>query len=76
MSTAPSPTQPDAAVKTYQMYYGGQWRDAADGGHFDVHEPYSGKLFARVPTGGPQDAWTTRCAPRRSGRSSIRAKSA
>jgi acyl-CoA reductase-like NAD-dependent aldehyde dehydrogenase len=56
MSTALSATDSDAAVKTYRMYYGGQWHDAADGGHFDVHEPYSGKLFARVPTGGRQDA--------------------
>ena len=56
MSTVLPSAPPDPAVKTYKMYYGGQWHDAADGGHFDVHEPYSGKLFARVPTGGPQDA--------------------
>jgi hypothetical protein len=40
MSTVLPSTQSDAGIKTYKMYYGGQWHDAADGGHFDVHEPY------------------------------------
>jgi acyl-CoA reductase-like NAD-dependent aldehyde dehydrogenase len=55
MSTVLPASQPETAVKTYRMYYGGEWHDAADGDHFDVHEPYSRKLFARVPAGGPQD---------------------
>ena len=45
MSTVLPSSKPDSAVKTYQMYYGGQWHDAADGGHFDVHEPYSGNTI-------------------------------
>jgi acyl-CoA reductase-like NAD-dependent aldehyde dehydrogenase len=40
----------------YKMYYGGEWHDAIDGGYFDDYEPYSGAVFARVPTGGPEDA--------------------
>jgi acyl-CoA reductase-like NAD-dependent aldehyde dehydrogenase len=45
----------DTAVKTYKLYYGGAWHDAADGEHFDVIEPYGGNVFARVPAGGAQD---------------------
>jgi acyl-CoA reductase-like NAD-dependent aldehyde dehydrogenase len=44
-----------ADVRTYQLYYGGEWHDAVDGGHFEVTEPYSGEPFARVPTGGAKD---------------------
>ena len=44
-----------ADVRTYQLYYGGEWHDAVDGGHFEVTEPYSGEPFARVPTGGAED---------------------
>jgi len=52
MSTIPA-TEP--AVKTYKMYYGGEWQDAASGDHFDVTEPYSGDVFAHVPACGPED---------------------
>ena len=38
-----------------KMYYGGAWHDAIDGGYFDDLEPYSGSVFAKVPTGGPED---------------------
>ncbi len=46
MSTAP----------TYKYYASGTWREADSGELFDVHEPYSGNLFARVPAGGRKDA--------------------
>jgi len=38
-------------VKTYGYFAGNQWHNAADNQVFEVHEPYSGKLFARVPAG-------------------------
>jgi hypothetical protein len=47
-------TQSDA--KEYSYSAGGAWRKAADGKIFDVHEPYSGKLFARVAAGSRADA--------------------
>lgn len=51
-----APTGADRAEDgAYRMYYGGEWHDAADGGHFDDYEPYSGAVFASVPTGGPAD---------------------
>jgi acyl-CoA reductase-like NAD-dependent aldehyde dehydrogenase len=47
-------TQTD--VKEYSYFAGNQWRKAADGQVFEVHEPYSGKLFARVTAGSRADA--------------------
>ncbi len=38
-------------VKEYGYFAGNQWRKAADNQVFEVHEPYSGKLFARVAAG-------------------------
>src|SRR4029077_758084 len=35
-------------VKEYGYFAGNQWRNAVDNQVFEVHEPYSGKLFARV----------------------------
>src|ERR1700736_2684466 len=43
-------------VKEYGYFAGNQWRKAADNQVFEVHEPYSGKLFARVATGSRADA--------------------
>src|ERR1700748_1056441 len=43
-------------VKEYSYFAGNQWRKAADNGAFEVHEPYSGKLFARVANGGRAEA--------------------
>lgn len=40
---------------TYKYYAGGEWRTAADGEVFEDREPYSGKLFARVPAGGRKE---------------------
>ena len=48
-------------VKEYSYFAGNQWRKAADNQVFEVHEPYSGKLFARVAAGSRADA------PRRRG---------
>src|ERR1700732_2831087 len=43
-------------VKEFRYFAGNQWREAADHKFFDVHEPYSGKLFARVAAGTRVDA--------------------
>jgi acyl-CoA reductase-like NAD-dependent aldehyde dehydrogenase len=46
-------TQTD--VKEYGYFAGNEWRQAAGKRVFDVHEPYSGKLFARVAAGTRED---------------------
>jgi len=52
------PTQTD--VKEYKYFAGNEWRKAADGKVFDVHEPYTGKLFVRVAAGGAYCACVAR----------------
>src|SRR5258705_10013216 len=42
-------------VKEYSYFAGNQWRKPADNQVFEVHEPYSGKLFARVAAGSRAD---------------------
>src|SRR4029077_5820021 len=43
-------------VKEYSYFAGNQWRKNPDNQTFEVHEPYSGKLFARVAAGTRADA--------------------
>ena len=43
-------------VKVRGYFSGNQWRDAEGKKVFEVHEPYSGRLFARVPAAGRADA--------------------
>jgi acyl-CoA reductase-like NAD-dependent aldehyde dehydrogenase len=43
-------------VKDYRHFADNQWRRAKDNQLFEVHEPYSGKLFARVAAGSRADA--------------------
>src|SRR6202162_1888175 len=45
-------------VKEYSYFAGNQWRKAKGNQVFEVHEPYSGKLFARVAAGSRADART------------------
>jgi acyl-CoA reductase-like NAD-dependent aldehyde dehydrogenase len=45
-------------VKEYGYFAGNQWRNAVDNQVFEVHEPYSGKLFARVAAGSRADGRT------------------
>ena len=47
-------TQPD--VKEYSYFVDNQWRKAGDNRLFEVHEPYSGRVFARVPAGSRAEA--------------------
>jgi acyl-CoA reductase-like NAD-dependent aldehyde dehydrogenase len=49
-----NPKQAD--VKEYSYFAGNQWRKAVDSQTFEVHEPYSGKLFARIAAGTRADA--------------------
>ena len=42
-------------VKEYSYFAGNEWRPAADNQVFEVHEPYTGKLFARVAAGTRAD---------------------
>jgi len=44
------------SVRTYAYYAGGEWRAATGGRTFDVHEPFSGQLYAKVGAGGAEDA--------------------
>jgi len=43
-------------VKDYRYFADNQWRQAKDNQLFEVHEPYSGALFARVAAGSRADA--------------------
>src|SRR6266404_2643913 len=43
-------------VKDYRYFADNQWRKAKDNQLFAVHEPYSGRPFARVAAGSRADA--------------------
>src|ERR1700730_14039360 len=45
-----------ANVINYSYFAGNKWREAEANHVFEVHEPYSGKLFARVAAGTRADA--------------------
>ena len=45
-------------VKEYSYFAGNQWRKTADNLVFEVHEPYSGNLIARVAAGSRADGRT------------------
>lgn len=44
-----------AEIKRYQMFIGGQWVDAEDGGRFDSHNPSTGEVWATVPSATEAD---------------------
>ena len=44
------------SVRTYTYYAGGEWRPATSGRTFEVHQPFSGQLYAKVAAGGAEDA--------------------
>jgi hypothetical protein len=46
---------PAGSLKRYQMFIGGEWMDAAAGGHFESDNPYTGKPWALIPRGGAAD---------------------
>lgn len=43
-------------TKSYQMYIGGKWVDAANGNTFDHMNPYTGGVYAQLPAGTREDA--------------------
>ena len=43
-------------AKEFKYFAGNEWRTAESGKTFEVHEPYSGKVFARVAAGSRADA--------------------
>ena len=49
-------SEPQTDVKTYSYFLDNQSRNAENDKTFEVHEPYSGKLFARVAAGSRADA--------------------
>jgi acyl-CoA reductase-like NAD-dependent aldehyde dehydrogenase len=49
-------TSTQADGKEYAYFVDNQWRKAKDNRLFEVHEPYSGKVFARVPAGSRAEA--------------------
>lgn len=42
-------------MKEFKMYIGGKWVDASSGETFDSKEPFSGKVYAKIPKAGPAD---------------------
>jgi acyl-CoA reductase-like NAD-dependent aldehyde dehydrogenase len=52
---APEAHGAEAAIRDVKMIIGGQQVDAADGRTFDVINPATGRLIARVPLGGKVD---------------------
>jgi acyl-CoA reductase-like NAD-dependent aldehyde dehydrogenase len=49
-------TSTQIEVKDYRYFAGNQWRKTEDDQLFEIHEPYSGQLFARVAAGSRADA--------------------
>src|SRR6266849_6023761 len=49
-------TSTQVDVTEYAYFVDNQWRKASDNRLFEVHEPYSGKVFARVPAGSRAEA--------------------
>jgi len=47
---------PKTEVRHYQMYIDGRWADAASGETYEVVDPASEEVIARVPKGGVADA--------------------
>jgi len=47
---------PTSEVRTYKYFVDNEWRSAQDNAVFEVHEPYSGRIFARVAAGSRADA--------------------
>ena len=43
-------------AKTYQMFIGGKWVEAADGKTFEDMNPYTGEVYAHLPAGKREDA--------------------
>ena len=68
-------TSTQLEVKDYCYFAGNEWRKAADDQFFEVHEPYSGQLFARVAAGSRpsrRNHWPAARVPCHHGRATAR----
>ena len=45
-----------AENKTYQCYIGGEWVDPLSGDYFETDDPFTGKVWARIPRCNADDA--------------------
>ena len=52
-------------MSTYRMLIDGTWVEAVSAKHFDVFDPATGDVLARVPDGGPEDVDRAVAAARR-----------
>jgi len=52
-------------MPTYQILIDGTWAEAVSGKHFDVFDPATGDVLARVPDAGPEDVDRAVAAARR-----------
>ena len=52
-------------MSTYRMLIDGAWVDAVSAKYFDVFDPATGEVLARVPDGGPEDVDHAVAAARR-----------
>jgi aldehyde dehydrogenase (NAD+) len=43
------------ALARYQMYIDGQWTDASSGASFETENPFTGRAWATIPRGTPED---------------------
>ena len=48
-------TSTGAALARYRMFIGGEWTDAAAGGHFESDDPFRGEPWALIPRGTSAD---------------------
>jgi len=42
-------------LETWTLYIDGQWRTATGNGHFDSTDPFTGKVWSRVPRATVED---------------------
>jgi len=55
MNKATSQALDFASTKAHQLFIGGRWQDASHGETFEVLDPGTGKLLARVASGTAED---------------------
>lgn len=59
MTIAPLAAEPrdmaEAPIETFRMYIDGEWREAVSGRWFESKNPYTGKVWARMPQADARD---------------------
>ncbi len=46
----------ETGLVRYQMYIDGRWTDATSGATFETENPFTGRAWATIPRGTPEDA--------------------